>query len=257
MIQINRNSVDKPASLDKTNEEFRENDYKSVDVRIAIKNMQHRKCCYCERHLDDDLDEIEKEGEHFIPRTSPAHKIAGVTQWHKVNDWNNLMIACRACNGTKLGNPPFDDEGTRLIIDPTDSNIDPENEIKFNLKIDFFSNYDIYKSTELGVSTITKIGLIKRTFLQGKFRKARALINNRFDDLITAIENQDLVLIDDLKLQIKNITKASVPFAAFNWAVVKQRLEKFNTEDIPVLEEIYNRHIDLINIQFYKGYENE
>ncbi len=254
MIQINRGP--KPESLTKPNIEFRENDYKNEDVRTAMKDMQHRKCCYCERNLEE-LDEIEKEGEHFVPRSSPSHKNAGETQWHLVNDWSNLMLACRACNGTKLGNPPFDAEGIRLIIDPTDLSINPENEIKFKLKIDIFFDYDTNQSSNLGAYTIEKIGLTKRTFLKGKFRKSWIIINDLFLDLITAIENQDGVQINEFKQQIKDISKANKPFTAFHRAVVQQRLEKLNNVDIPFLEETQGRSINPINLQLYTGYRYE
>lgn len=257
MIQINRNRVSRPEFLIKPNQEFHENDYRNQEVRTALKNMQFRKCCYCERNLDE-LDEIEKEGEHFVPRSSLSHKINSITQWHLVNNWANLMIACRACNGTKLAKPPFDNQGERLIIDPTDLAIDPEDEIKFNLKIDIYSKYDEIKSSELGKSTIEKLGLNKRkAFFCGKFRKIRANINNIFSLLITATENHDEVQINNYSDQIKDITKASTPFAAFNRAAVTERLAKFRNIDLPALEEIHGCDFEPLNIQLYAGHEIE
>ena len=255
MIQINRAKVVIPNSLVKPNNQFRENDYKKTDVRSAMKTMQYHKCCYCERNLKKE-DEIEKEGEHFIPRSSDAHKVGGIKQWHLVNNWNNLMLSCRACNGTKLAKPPFDNQGVRQIIDPSDLTIDPENEIKFNLKIDIHSEYDLINSTVLGVSTINKIGLYKRTFLRGKFRKIRALINGLFDDLITEIENEDQDSINQILNNIRDYSKASKSHSAFCRAVIEDRLLKLNLTDIPFLANRHGIIINPINIQLHTGYDD-
>lgn len=254
MIQINRAKVAKPNSLDKPIEDFVENDYKRADVRSAMKTMQCFKCCYCERGLKD-VSESEREGEHYIPRSSELHKVNGITKWYLVNDWNNLMIACGACNGIKSYKPHLDPNGKLLIINPCDLNVDPEVEIRFNMKIDIYPDYDLKNSTELGISTIKKIGLNRHTFIRKNFRKLKALINGSFEDLFSALEDEDIDEVDNVKNQIRDLSKASMDHVGFIRQFIIFRLEKLNNEDIPFLENTHGIQIDPITIQLFTRYE--
>jgi len=88
MIRIHRGNC--PLSLQKTGSEFVEGDYKKNDVLLALVEMQHGKCCYCERYLLE-LPPNEREVEHYIPR-SYFKDDSGRIQWHlvithPVNGW--------------------------------------------------------------------------------------------------------------------------------------------------------------------------
>ena len=252
MISINRLSA--PEFLTKRNDEFAENNYSHPTVRARLKEMQFYKCCYCERDLKELESEI--EGEHFIPRKSPSHKNANnETQWHLVNAWNNLLLSCRTCNLVKGAKPPFSNAGIRLIIDPSDPNIDPENEIKFDINDDVLSLYDLNRSSPLGESTIESIGLYTNLFLIGKFRKARTSIESEFNNLLTAIENEDVVSMNDICTQISDLTRANTPFAAFCRSVVRMRQKKLRESDIPKLEAHYRKTFPCPDIPIYTRHE--
>ena len=82
--------------------------------------MQLEKCCYCEQYIPDRGSG--KHVEHFWPR----HPYCDLK-----NAWENLLLACATCNGEKLDKFPFTDDGTPLLLDPSDSSIDPEEHIDF------------------------------------------------------------------------------------------------------------------------------
>lgn len=103
--------------------------YKNDQVVDVLFKMQHGKCCYCEVKIG--CRGHEKTVEHFRPKEEryfPELK----------NEWENLLLACSICNGTKenhfptTGNGPRD--GNPLLIDPADpDDVDPEDHITFNV----------------------------------------------------------------------------------------------------------------------------
>ena len=108
--------------------------YARDEVRQALSNMQHGKCCYCEKKIDMSTafpqDEghgrhsnVEKHVEHFRPKGKDEYK-------HLMNDWNNLLLACNTCNVNKGQKFDLDEDNSPLCIDPSDPDIDPECHIK-------------------------------------------------------------------------------------------------------------------------------
>ena len=104
--------------------------YARDEVRSALSDMQHGKCCYCEKHID--LNEIfppdeesgrgsnvERHVEHFRPKGKDEYR-------HLMNDWNNLLLACNTCNVNKGQKFDLDHNDDPLCIDPSDPDIDPE-----------------------------------------------------------------------------------------------------------------------------------
>ena len=87
--------------------------YQLPSVKNALSAMQHGKCCYCETKLVKYIQDVE----HFRPKE----------QYPKLaNTWENLLRACRPCNGTKGDSFPAREDNQPLLLDPSDPNIDPE-----------------------------------------------------------------------------------------------------------------------------------
>ena len=82
--------------------------------------MQHHKCCYCEDYIPDSGQG--KHVEHFRPKS----KFKELTY-----DWNNLLLACAACNGAKLNEFPLSNGGEPFLLNPADPTLDPEEHIEF------------------------------------------------------------------------------------------------------------------------------
>ena len=115
MIRIKRPAQEPPVlttSIDRRR-------YKLLQVRLALHDMQHGKCCYCERPIG--VNTSGKDVEHFRPRRCKDH----------LYRWENLLLACTDCNGAKWDKFPKSEDGEPLLLDPSDSTLDPEDHIEF------------------------------------------------------------------------------------------------------------------------------
>lgn len=71
--------------------------YGHADVRRALWEMQHKKCCYCEREIELTREDVE----HRRPKAE-ADRAPGSTldhgYWWLAFTWENLFYACPQCN---------------------------------------------------------------------------------------------------------------------------------------------------------------
>ncbi len=66
------------------------------DVRRQLWDMQHGKCCYCERMRDVNR---ESDVEHFRPKADVTEAgAAHLGYWWLAYEWSNLFFSCRHCN---------------------------------------------------------------------------------------------------------------------------------------------------------------
>lgn len=63
-------------------------------ARSSLYIAQHRKCCYCERAIDEKW----KDVEHFRPKS---------VYWWLTWTWSNLLFICKSCNGQKSSHFPL------------------------------------------------------------------------------------------------------------------------------------------------------
>lgn len=110
-------------------------------VRLALWEMQRRKCCYCERIRDVNR---ESDVEHFRPKADIAEESDDWGYWWLAYEWENLFFSCRYCNQEyKKTQFPLQDPSRRarsetddldvetpILIDPTDD--DPAHFIGFD-----------------------------------------------------------------------------------------------------------------------------
>lgn len=102
-----------------------------TSARRSLYLAQHRKCCYCERAVE----EAHQDVEHFRPKA---------VYWWLAWSWGNLLFACKTCNEHKgdsfplgsafVGGPRTTAGNTErpLLIDPADpSDPDPVAHIEF------------------------------------------------------------------------------------------------------------------------------
>jgi len=250
MIRIRRTSY--PSCLSKPDHEFVQNDYKKDEVISALSNMQHGKCCYCERSLYN-LASTEREVEHYQPK-SACKDHGGNIQWHIANKWDNLLYACRACNSRKGSQHPFDiTTGQRLIIDPTNEDIDPEDHIDFQID-DHIIIFIEKEGSSLGRSTIDKLGLIERTDLLGQFRRIKAHIDLTLFELVNAVVDNNTININSKKEELSRATGAQLEFAAFHRKCIAKRIEEINAKKHK-FEAVYGKPFSEIEISIHKGYE--
>ena len=252
MIKIKRENC--PPLLNKPNNEFVEGDCNNADVENSLLEMQHDKCCYCERNIGQ-LERQEREVEHYVPKS--AFKNGGQNvQWHQANKWENLLFACRPCNSRKSTKNPFNKTtGEREIIDPSQASIDPEDHIDFVLSRKTYICFKERNGSLLGRSTIEKLKLNERKKLLRDFRNRRREIEQEFISLYTAVEIDETREINKIRIALKRLTSADITFASFNRQFIKQRLKMFNEDDLTELGAWHGRPFEEIEIDVLSGYE--
>ena len=124
--------------------EFRRNVYSNPSVKMALKTVQHKKCCYCEGRSAHDPGEVE----HYRPkgaiRQDKKAKALYPGYYWLVYAWENLYYSCRSCNLKKASLFPLVDTKRRarshhdnhsaerpLILDPGGVQ-DPRKHITFH-----------------------------------------------------------------------------------------------------------------------------
>ena len=95
------------------------------EVREALWEMQHGKCCYCERCVDTVGGS--QQVEHYRPQREYGSLL---------NEWRNLLLACGRCNNIKGNKFPNDADGLPLIFDPSNPADDPTSRIKFPVDLE-------------------------------------------------------------------------------------------------------------------------
>jgi uncharacterized protein (TIGR02646 family) len=119
--------------------------YGAKDVKAALQDMQHDKCCFCESQITHIA---YGDVEHFRPKGAVQEDDGQLTQpgyYWLAYTWENLLFACQICNQREKRNK-FPVEGVRakwptdaldhespLFIDPTGLD-DPEALITFTDK---------------------------------------------------------------------------------------------------------------------------
>ncbi len=253
MIKIKRASC--PQTLKKDEDAFRKNDYSKDDVKKALLEMQHRKCCYCEINLDT-LGSSIREVDHYIPKTAANFKnTSGKTQWHLANSWTNLLYSCRNCNSKKSNKHPFDQiTSERRFIDPTFEDTNPENDIDFIIEEDFMM-HNMRGKTNLGRTTCEMLQFYARSDLFNGFFKVSLGIKININNLIIALINDNTVECEAIKQKLSNAMSAHREFAAFQRAFIAKKIKSLNEVIIPKLEKMHDKSFDKITIVFPKGAE--
>ena len=178
MIRINRDTC--PEILKNASHESER--YRNKKVVETLWEMQKEKCCYCEQKIPSHGHS--KAVDHFKPQSIFTYE---------TNQWKNLLLACSQCNGKKSDKFPImlteeesetkviylkvDEEGEAAIIDPSDSEINPEEHITF--EVDDSSN-DLGNILEkdhslLGRTTIDVVGLSGEHYRKERCRYWRFL----------------------------------------------------------------------------------
>jgi len=251
MIKIER--TDCPPDLNKPDDDFVKGDYKKESVKNALFIMQHNKCCYCERRIKG-KDCLPPEVEHYVPR-SAFKDDNGDIQWHLANRWTNLLYSCRFCNGAKLNKSIVNElTGELEIINPSDSNINPEDHIEFVVDGVILGHKERNKSY-LGSKTIEKLKLRERRDLISRFRIIKNEIEKEFIELINAIEDNNIAQIMSILSDLKKIMSSHQELSSFCRCFIRKRLKSLNEIDLPQLAASLGRKLDKINIQFPVGAE--
>lgn len=245
MIKIRRGEC--PASLNKMEEEFKKNDYNNPDVKLKLLEMQHGKCCYCERDIRD-LPETEREIDHYFPQIYFKND-NDLINWSKANSWDNLLYSCRKCNNTKRGAIPFNHETNEIqIINPANHDFNPQDHITF-LVDDPFIFYVPHNESQIGKSTIENLKFIDRTDLLKDLKIARAEIDLLFTKLENSIINNDQIGLEELLKDLSKTTSSHKKFAAFSRFYINKRWKELTQNRIELIKGKLKITVDIPEIR--------
>ena len=135
------------------------NKYSQTDVKTTLVTMFHGKCAYCEAKITHiDYGDIE----HFRPKD--IYPLLAV-------EWDNLLLACRVCNGAEFKGTkfPLDSSGNPLLINPCIDEPDAHLEFVFDEKTKF----------ALVVSKDTKGAESEKTYGLNRNRSKDNLVQHR------------------------------------------------------------------------------
>lgn len=201
MIKIARS--EKPPFLRTSQSNTRYND---VTVKKTLWEMQHKKCCYCEKNIPL---KYESEVEHFRPRK-------GFCELKNV--WSNLLLACRSCNGAKKNQFPLLRDGNPSVIDPSDPSIDPEDHIEFLVGEQFSKEVEgncVAKAASiLGDSTIRCIDLASSDHLRARKLFYRNNFIPSYRNLLRGLKNGDTTQAEEEQARIREMLSASGEYSA-------------------------------------------
>jgi uncharacterized protein (TIGR02646 family) len=106
-------------------EDFDRDIYAHEDVKRLLRQMQHMKCCYCERRYGPAYNDVE----HFRPkaevRRDRRSREAELGYWWLAYRFDNLYFACATCNRSKGAYFPLV-EGTQPLGPEQDPRLVPE-----------------------------------------------------------------------------------------------------------------------------------
>lgn len=84
---------------------FREHIYRHLSVLVALEELFHRKCAYCETPLP----EVGWDVDHFRPKGAVSERSEHPGYYWLAYEWSNLYPACEACNRRRLDHPTWAD----------------------------------------------------------------------------------------------------------------------------------------------------
>lgn len=177
---LSKNWTDK-ALEDGSSHPVKEHVYRHESVKVALEELFHRKCAYCETPLS----EVDWQVEHFRPKGRVAERPDHPGYYWLAYTWQNLYPACVPCNQSRQDKPtwgdpvtgtsagkadqfPVEDEAQRvmdpagvladegpLLLDPCTD--DPENSLRYTPlgEIDFPSG-DSRAETSIRVFHLTR-----------------------------------------------------------------------------------------------------
>ncbi|HZW40405.1 MAG TPA: HNH endonuclease [Ignavibacteriaceae bacterium] len=204
------------------------NDYNKTKVVKALWKMQKKKCCYCES-LIPEAGHM-KAVEHFRPKSIFRNL---------TNHWPNLLLSCSQCNGKKSDKFPMklcnkngqnsviwlkkdsknrsliNKFGKLLLINPSDPNVNPENELDYILDDTEVYFGQIIHKTELGEATIKVIELNSVLYISKRRDCYRRKLYPALLNLCEAMDREDINEIRIKKATFEALLNSESELAGF------------------------------------------
>lgn len=189
--------------------------YNAEPVKKALRNAQHKKCCFCEKMQTDEYGAVE----HYRPKGGykmyRKDKLKKPGYYWQSYIWENLFFVCGRCNTNKGNIFPLENELHRaknhmmiitdeipLLLDPAGPK-NPRDHIKFNNEL-------IYGVTDDGKQTIEICKLDR----DGLNEERKSHLNEIEDKILTIISNLDPQSVNRAKDYIKHCITPQAKFSA-------------------------------------------
>ena len=170
MIKLERNFIPEfftQQDLARLTQNFKDNNtpvWHHPEVKAACLKLSYGKCAFCEVKLEDAS--TYNEVEHFKDKK---------TYPDEVISWENLLPACRHCNGSKLSRDVVNDP----IINPC---------VDFPSVHLYMRGYRIKGKTAIGEQTVTTLNFNHRDHKFIPRCKAGGMINDRLEEALEKVE---------------------------------------------------------------------
>ena len=269
MIHINRSRIEKPKELNpeqnprlareirKAEDFFQYSEgergqrrfhfnavFSNRNIKYSLIELFHGKCAYCESKISHTAS---SDLEHYRPKSSVLESPSHSGYWWLANEWENLLIACQACNrgssyskGGSTGKRnrfPLQNESKRAFS-PTDS-LSKEVPLILNPCLDEPEFHLIYtddgmvvSNTEEGKTSILILGL-NRADLVHRRKNAIAEVKLQTKLLLQLSKSKKGTDDPDWTEALKNLeelTEEHQEFAGLKRQYVNAALEKINPE---------------------------
>lgn len=214
---------------------FKSSLYGHDEIKDALIEIQHKKCCFCEAKV---LHVSDGDVEHFRPKKAYRQKKKAPLRrpgyYWLAYDWNNLFLACIKCNQRNKENMfPLNDGRTRarnhksnlkkekaLFLHPEFDN--PESHIEF--KEAFIKPK---RKSDKGLTTITELNLTRLNLYEQ--RKTRYDIIYALIGAYQRIPN-DIPADEISKNQIRKILRRSISEEEEYTSMIKSNFGKIINE---------------------------
>lgn len=167
-------------------------------IKEVLLKMSHDKCSFCECNIVEESKYMEVE--HFFAKSIYESKVV---------DWDNLLPACKRCNGCKSDH----DVAIEAIIHPV--NDKPNEHLKFNL-------YFLKGKTELGKTTVQVMQLNHVRVLQPRQKiglKTRQQLDNLEDWVEQYVETPSVRLRNKIHAYLQGILIEAQPDSEYSATV--------------------------------------
>jgi hypothetical protein len=200
--------------------------YGHKTVKKVLRDIQHNKCCFCEKHQGDEYGAVE----HFRPKMSyklAKDKISNKPGYYWLAyDWDNLFFVCNVCNSSyKSDLFPLVDEKKRAtnhsanVNDESPFLINPGSENNIETHLDF-KDAQIIGLTERGNMTIKICGLDRDALNE---KRAKHINDIKARIIILSQENkQPLTIVEEARKYIRNCMSPAGEFSAMVNSYLRQ-----------------------------------
>lgn len=207
--------------------------YGSMSVKKALFEMQHEKCCYCEKSCECEYEDVE----HFRPKTEAirARGVKAPGYWWLAYSFENLLFACRQCNATKSSKFPLA-PGARALVPEEDPRTTPEQALLLDPTRDRPEDHLTFKrlpkkgyqvaprnASERGKKTIEVLGLDRDSLTRRRLKYYKKHLKSLIARFKRARANGDSACIRECRGEARELIKADAEFSLFTRTILAEK----------------------------------